>query len=155
MDRMKTFFKYAMWLVLFFIFSEILIYVGLNSSYRDMQGINDIKQVEITQAQSTLVNGRMSGKITWDAESEITSKFVRVDFYSERNIKVGTRYIEINANEANKEQSFNIYFELQGIRTYKVSIVDEKETDEIRIFPKEMSRKDIFIMVFLTKLMFF
>ena len=37
MDRMKTFLKYALWGILFFIFSEIIINVGLNSSYKNME----------------------------------------------------------------------------------------------------------------------
>ncbi len=37
MDRMKTFLKYALWLILFMIFSEILINVGLNSTYKKIE----------------------------------------------------------------------------------------------------------------------
>ena len=32
MSRMKTFFKYAMWIILFFIFSEIMININFRTS---------------------------------------------------------------------------------------------------------------------------
>lgn len=152
MSRMKTFFKYAMWIILFFVFSEILIYMGLNSSYRNISRKDNTKQVQIMQAQATLVNGRMKGKIKWDKENPITSKYVKVDFYSKRDLKVGTKYIDVTANEANPEQDFSIYFEEHDIRTYKISVVDEKDTEEIKIFPEEMSRRDIILLTFLTML---
>ena len=63
MDRMKTFFKYVIWLVLFFVLSEFLINVGLNSSYKDMQRLDDTKEVEIVEAKSTLVNGKIKGTV--------------------------------------------------------------------------------------------
>ena len=36
MSRMKTFFKYAMWVILFFIFSEIMININLETVYRNI-----------------------------------------------------------------------------------------------------------------------
>ena len=62
MDRMKTFLKYVIWLVLFFVLSEFLINVGLNSSYKDMQRLDDTKEVEIVEAKSTLVNGKIKAQ---------------------------------------------------------------------------------------------
>ncbi|MCF0125046.1 MAG: hypothetical protein HUJ68_04705, partial [Clostridia bacterium] len=47
MSRMKTFFKYAMWIILFFVFSELITYVGLNSSYKNIDRKDNISQVEI------------------------------------------------------------------------------------------------------------
>ena len=37
MDRVKTFAKYAIWLVLFWILSDILIYYGVNSTYKNLK----------------------------------------------------------------------------------------------------------------------
>ena len=62
MDRMKTFLKYAIWVILFFFFSNFIISVGLNSSYKKMSStssVNTPRGVEITEAESTLVNGKI------------------------------------------------------------------------------------------------
>ena len=91
MDRMKTFFKYALWVILFFIFSEIIINVGLNSSYKNMECKNNIEQVNIEQAQSTLVNGRIKGTIKNTGAKDLNGKFIKIDIYSERNVLLGSK----------------------------------------------------------------
>ena len=63
MDKIK---KYAMYFVLviaFFILSDFLIYVGLNSSYRNIQRQDSVEEVSIYQAEATKVNGRIRGLI--------------------------------------------------------------------------------------------
>ena len=49
MDRVKTLFKYALWLVLFIIFSNFLINVGLNSTYKSIERKDNVEQVNIYQ----------------------------------------------------------------------------------------------------------
>ena len=156
MSRMKTFFKYAMWIILFFVFSELITYVGLNSSYKNIDRKDNISQVEITQAQATLVNGRMKGTIKASKEDYLTGKYVKVDFYSKRNIKLGTKYIEILTNESQQTQDFSAYFELQDVSSYEVSIVSKKDKDslEIDFIPEEMSKREIFFTVLITYLIF-
>ena len=154
MDRLKTFLKYVIWIVLFFIFSEFLINVGLNSSYKDIKRRDETAQVEISQAQATLVNGRMKGTIKNSPDDYLTGKYVRIDFYSKRNVFLGKRYIEINTTEATTEQDFSIYFELEGVTEYEISIVDEKEEGEIDLLPGEWSTQEIVITTILTLLIF-
>lgn len=54
---MKTFLKYAIWFVLFFFFSNFIISVGLNSSYKKMSTTSDTnltREVEITEENQHL-----------------------------------------------------------------------------------------------------
>lgn len=153
MDRMKTFLKYAIWIVLFFILSEFLINVSLNSSYKDMNRRDNIEQVQITEAQSTLVNGKVKGTIKNSEQDYLTGKYVRVDFYSKRDNMVGTKYITIETTENMTSQDFNFYFELQDITSYEVSIVDKKEVEEIEFIPEEWSRAEIFTVTLFTLMM--
>ena len=37
MSRLKTFAKYVVWIILFLILSDILIYYGVNSTYKDIK----------------------------------------------------------------------------------------------------------------------
>lgn len=155
MDRMKTFLKYAIWVILFFFFSNFIISVGLNSSYKKMSStssVNTPSGVEITEAESTLVNGKIKGKIKYDEEQDIEGKYLRMDFLSKRDNVVGTKYIPITANKENPVQDFDAFFELQDVTSYKTSIVDKKEVGEIKFIPEEMKRKDIIILTIITML---
>lgn len=154
MDRLKTFLKYVIWIVLFFIFSEFLINVGLNSSYKDLKRRDSTAQVEMTQAQATLVNGRMKGTITNSPDDYLTGKYVKIEFYSKRDVYLGKRYIEINTTQATTQQDFSIYFELEGVTEYEISIVDEKEEGEIELLPEEWSKQEIVVVTILTLLIF-
>lgn len=152
MDRMKTFFKYAIWLILFFVFSEFLINVGLNSSYKDMKRRDSISQVQITEAKSTLVNGKVKGIITNSENDYLTGKYIRLDFYSKRDNLVGTKYIAIETTEIKTTQNFSIYFELQDVTSYEVSIVDHKEEGEIELIPEELTKPEIVMLTVMTML---
>ena len=157
MDRMKTFLKYVIWIVLFFFFSNFVISVGLNSSYKKMSARSDSsiqKEVEITEAESTLVNGKIKGKIKHDGEKDIEGKYLRMDFLSKRDNIVGTKYIPITVNKENPIQDFNTYFELQDVTSYKTSIVDHKEVGEIKFIPDEMRKPEIIVLTILTLLIF-
>lgn len=74
MDKIKSYFKYIIWIVLFFIFSEFLINVGLNSNYRDIERKDNVSQVSIYQADATKVNGRIRGIIKNSAPDELRWK---------------------------------------------------------------------------------
>ena len=157
MDRMKTFLKYAIWVILFFFFSNFIISVGLNSSYKKMSStssVNTPRGVEITEAESTLVNGKIKGKIKYDGEKDIEGKYLRMDFLSKRDNIVGTKYIPITVNKENPIQDFNTYFELQDVTSYKTSIVDHKEVGEIKFIPDEMRKPEIIVLTILTLLIF-
>lgn len=154
MDRMKTFLKYTIWLVLFFLFSNFIIDIGLNSSYKDISRRDSNFQVEITQAQATLVNGRMKGTIRNSSEDYLTGKYVRIDFYSKKNVFLGKKYIEIETTQNNTTQDFNIYFELQDVTSYSISIVNDKEEGEIELLPEDLTRPEVVLLTAITLLIF-
>ena len=151
---MKTFLKFAICFILFFIFSNFLINVGLNSSYKDITRKDTTPQVEISQAQATLVNGRVKGIIKNSQEDYLTGKFVKVDFYSKRNNVIGTKYIPIETTQNNTIQEFSFYFELEDVKSYEVSIVNEKEGKEIKFIPEEWTKSEIIFATVVTLLIF-
>ena len=153
MARLKTFLIYALIIVGFFVFSEFIIDVGLNSSYQDIERKDNTSQVEISEAQATLVNGKIKGTII-DSESNLTGKYVEIDLYSSRDNMVGKRYVDINTTEANNRQDFNIYFEAEDIESYSIAIVNEKEGGELKIIPEEWTRPEIIVATMFTLLIF-
>ncbi|MBD9158984.1 MAG: hypothetical protein EGQ16_04000 [Clostridiales bacterium] len=153
MSRLKTFLKYVIWIVVFAVLSELLINASLKSSYADITRKDTTAQVEITQAQATLVNGKIKGTIKDDRKDSLTGKYVEIKLYSSRDNEVGKRYIQIQTTDVNQTQDFNFYFEKNDVKSYKISIVNEKEEGELEIFPKEMSRAEIFVATLFTMMM--
>lgn len=153
MSRLKTFLKYVIWIVVFAVLSELLINASLKSSYADITRKDTTAQVEIIQAQATLVNGKIKGTIKDDRKDSLTGKYVEIKLYSSRDNEVGKRYIQIQTTDVNQTQDFNFYFEKNDVKSYEISIVNEKEEGELEIFPKEMSRAEIFVATLFTMMM--
>ena len=155
MDKIK---KYAMYFVLviaFFIFSDFLIYVGLNSCYRDIERQNSVEEVSIYQAEATKVNGRIRGLIQNPNGEDLNGKYVEVDLYSKRNVFLGKKYIQINNLQQRDTQSFELLFKMEDVSSYNVSIVDEKqEGEEIDLLPNDLTTSQIVVATVLTVLIF-
>ena len=146
---------YGLWIVLFIIFSEFLINVGLNSSYRPIERRDDVSQVNVYQAEATLVNGRIRGLITNSETDNISNKYLEFDFYSERDVFLGKKVIDINELEANETQNFEILFKLEDVDYYTVSVLDERpEGEEIEILPEGWTTAEIIVATAFTLLIF-
>lgn len=153
MKRLKTFLIYALIIVGFYFFSEFLITVGLNSSYEDIQRRDNVSQVEIYEAQATLVNGKVKGVIKDSRGNEsLTGKYVEIDFYSKRDNVVARKYIPIETTDVKTTQEFSSYFEAEDVTSYSIAIVNEKEYEELNIIPDELKNTDILVLTFLTML---
>lgn len=151
MDRVKTLFKYALWLVLFIIFSNFLINVGLNSTYKPIERKDNVEQVNIYQAEATLVNGRIRGLIK-NTNGELSGKYVKIDFYSERDVLLGSNYVQIGNEE---EQSLEVLFKQDDVKSYEISIVAQKEPgEEISIIPEDLTTSEIVVATVITLLIF-
>ena len=150
MSTLKRFLKYVIWLVLFFIFSEFIINVGLASSYKPLERKDSFEQVVIQDAESTLVNGKIIGTINNPAE--INGKYLKIDIYSERNMLLGTRYIDLE--KATSSQEFKVFYELEDSTSYEISIVNEKTDQELKIIPDEWTKPEIVLATALTFLIF-
>ena len=139
MDRMKTFLKYAIMLIAFALFSDFLIYMSLNSTYRSISVKDNVaNQVTIQKAEATTVNGRMFGKVKNTEENDINGKYIEINLYSSNNNLLGTKYIQVNNLGINQEENFEIYFKLQNIKSYNINIVDQiPETGELGEFLTE------------------
>lgn len=147
MDTLKRFAKYVIWIALFWIFSDILIFVGLNANY-DKLGVSENSnipsQVEIEQAEATLVNGRIRGKIKNDGEEDLNNKYMKVDLYSPRDVLLGTKYMDISNVPEGETDDFELFFKAQDVDHYDISFVDKIEETEDDFIDKGIkSLKDL------------
>ena len=122
MERIKTFGKYALWIMLFWILSDILIHIGLNSTYKNIKQRGETPAgVEVVQMQATTVNGRAKVKVN---NPELKGKFLKLDLYSSTGVNLGTQYIELSNMDENNE--IETYFKISEVKSYELAIVDEK-----------------------------
>ena len=156
MSRLKTFAKYAIWIILFWILSDILIYYGVNSTYKNLKIKNEIpSQVTIKNAEATKVNGRIKGTIANKEDSDMSGKYLKIDLYSDNGNLLATEYEEIGNLRVNEVKSFETYFKMQDVKQYEVNIVDEKteETTSDVFMTEDMKKAGVLLL--LTYMIFF
>ena len=150
MGTLKKFAKYIIWIVLFWFFTDILIFFGLNANYDKLTTSNNSNipsQVEVEQAEATLVNDRIKGKIKNDGEEDLNGKYMKVDLYSPGDVLLGTKYMKISDLEKGASDDFELFFKAQDVDHYDISFVDKIEEKEDDIIDKGIkaitSLKDI------------
>lgn len=120
MKRLKTFGKYILLLVGFFFFSRILIFIGLNNTYDNINLIGTVPDgIVITSSKATSVNGEVKGIIS----EKIDSKYVKFDFYTDIGTLAGSYYLTPSELE---NENFEFYYKLNYIEFYRVELTDEK-----------------------------
>ena len=154
MDRMKTLAKYVIWLVLFYIFSNLMIYLNIESTYQNIERKDNLPQVTVYQAQATKVNGRIKGSIYNSEAHKITNKYLRIDLYSERDVFLGSKYIDVSTMRDSETRNFEEYFKVQDVDYYEMKFVDEKEEGELPEMLKDLTKEQVIWGTFLTFLIF-
>ena len=154
MGRMKTLLKYALWVILFYIFSNLMIYLNIETTYQNIGRKDNLSQVTVYQAQATKINGRIKGTIYNDAENKITNNYLRIDLYSERDNYLGSKYIDVSNMRDNETREFEIYFKVQDVDYYEMKFTDEKEEGELPEMLKDLTREQLIWGTFLTFLIF-
>lgn len=154
MDRMKTLLKYALWIILFYIFSNLMIYLNIETTYQNIGRKDNIEQITIYQAQATKINGRIKGTIYNNAENKITNKYLKIDLYSERDNYLGSKYIDVSNMRDNETREFEIYFKVQDVEYYEIKFTDEKEEGELPEMLKDLTKEQLIWGTFLTFLIF-
>lgn len=154
MDRMKTLLKYALWVILFYIFSNLMIYLNIETTYQNIGRKDNIEQITIYQAQATKINGRIKGTIYNNAENKIINNYLKIDLYSERDNYLGSKYIDVSNMRDNETREFEIYFKVQDVEYYEIKFTDEKEEGELPEMLKDLTKEQLIWGTFLTFLIF-
>ena len=153
MSRMKTFFIYALIIIVFYFYSNLLIEVGTKSTYKTIEAkeiLTNIPKVEIYDAKATYINGYVEGKITNNTDSKIDKKYIKIDFYSKHNINLGTKYVEIDNLEKNETKDFRMAFKLTDVNFFNITVVEEaKDATEQQFISEEMKTTALFTTLIL------
>jgi len=123
MGTLKKFRNYILAIVAFFVLTEVLVNLGFRASYRDLTGTNQVEQVTVNLAEATNINGRVQLSVRRDIELK---NFVKVEFFSERNVSLGSYYIDVAGVKLNTTANFEFSFKQRYVKYYLISQVDEK-----------------------------
>lgn len=120
MKRLKTFALYLFWLVLFFILSRVIIFIGLHSRYSDINQKGDsVEGISITSAKATSVNGEIEGTLSSEFDD---TQYIKFSFFTEEDTLEGSYYLNPSAFE---NKNFEFFFKLNYIEYYTVELTNE------------------------------
>lgn len=130
-DTMATFKKimfYAIVIVVFAIFTDFIIKIGLKNTYRTISGEIQVVSPEInmTEVKTTDVNGYAKGIIKNNMDEHIDKIYIKIDLYSKRNVNLGTEYLEIRNLNKEEARNFQIDYRYSKVNNYKITCVFEK-----------------------------
>lgn len=129
MARMKTFFIYFLIVVSFLIFSNVMIYIGINTMYKNRE-VEINSQIPITaEVQATSINGIAKCEVQNNTSESIQNKYIKIEFYSKNDVLMGKKYIKIEEINAKEKENFEIRFNYNKVNKAKISIINEIEND--------------------------
>ena len=135
MDKMKRFLVYFLILVAFYFFSNMMINAFLKVSYSDMHGyeINVNSEelfVDVSEAKSSKRNGYINGIVKNNSEKTVENKYLKVTMLSKRGISMGEKYVKIDTIEPEQLRKFEVKFDYDNVKTFKIELVDNKPEEE-------------------------
>ena len=132
MDRMKTFFKYIILIALFYVFSNGMINAFLKVSYKDIKDYEiDVQQiyVDVTEAKASKRNGYINGIIKNNSDVVIQNKYLKFSMLSKNGKVLGEKYIKIDSIEPEQLRKFEVKFDFDSVKTFKIELTDTKPED--------------------------
>jgi len=154
---MKTFFKYALLVVGFFILSLILENGYLNKMYVPMEGIIEGEMqmasgdsasltVETLEAKASNVSGTLKIKVTNTSGKFLEKCYAMIELINSQKQVASMKCVSLENFEVNESRIFTIKFKANNIESYRVSIVEEPVEDRsgiITIFGHEIDMNKI------------
>ncbi len=137
--RMKVLFCYLLLFIIVFVFSDIMTYLYTKSLYKPMEKYEiDIETplVTIDVAEASNVNGNVKGTIKNTTEEKITDKYLRFDFYTPREVNIGTKYLKIDSLAVEEEKQYELGFKYDNVSYVKVTVA--AENDLLKATPEEL-----------------
>lgn len=145
MDTVKTFVKYIIWIILFWILSDFLINVGLKTTYKEMQKIGQIPSgIQVKEIKSTAVNGKINLIVN---STSLSGKFIKVDLYSSKDNLLGTQYLDIGEIKENQTKEIDTYFKISDVKKYEIAVTDEKGESSEGFIDTAMSTLTVLLSV--------
>lgn len=129
MAKMKKYFRYILLIAAFWLFSDILIYLSINTTYDsvDAKVYSVAPEVIIGESKATYVNGYIKGSIKNNTDSIINNKYLQIDLYSARDVKLGTKYVKIDNLQVDKYLDFEMWYKFTDVDYANITVTDKIE----------------------------
>lgn len=126
MAKLKKYLLYVLIIAAFWIFSDILIYLSINSSYTrvDAKVYTNSPEIIIVESKATYVNGVVKGSIKNNTSDIINDKYLKIELYSARDVKLGTKYVKIENLEVDKYQDFEMWYKFTDVDYANITVTD-------------------------------
>ena len=139
MTTTRKFIIYLALVILFFIFSQVIIHVALNTTYKYIKYVVNTPIELKMEIQASSISGFAKGKIKNNTENTLEGKYLKIDCYSKLDTLMGTKYVQIDKINTNEEKQFEVRFNFNKVDKAIVSIVDEKVLTDV---PQEQRESD-------------
>ena len=143
MEKLKRFSVYIICIIALWIFSDVVIYLALNGMYQKIEAkiYTNAPEIVIEKCAATSVNGVVGGTIKNNTNGNIQNQYIKIDLYSSRNVKMGTKYVAIKNLAPDKVQHFEIWYRYSNVEYATICIVDRAEdiSDEELISDQSMN----------------
>ena len=129
MSRMKTFLIYLLLFVGFFIFSNVMINAFLRVSYTEVKDYEiDVDElfVDVTEAKVSQRDGHIYGIVKNNKKETIENKYLKVSMLDKYGNVLGEKYVEIDKIEPEKVRKFEVKFDYDNVKTFKIEMTDTK-----------------------------
>ena len=147
MKTMKLFKQLFICFMLLFIFVSYMSNALIMSTYTlisQSEVVSESPKVEIVEAKSTNVNGFVIGKITNNTDSIIDGKYIKLDFYSEHDNNIGTKYLKVENLDIDDSKEFKVKHRFWGVTRVEGEILDEIPESQTAGLLEELSDRDKF-----------
>lgn len=147
MSRMKTFLKYLMIVIAFYVFSNIMINAFLKVSYTDMHDyeINvDQVFVDVSEAKTSKRNGYIKGIVKNNTDVTVENKYLKFSMLSKNGNVLGEKYIKIDKIEPEQLRKYELKFEYDNVKTFKIEMTDTKPEEQDFIDLVKSNAKDLY-----------
>ena len=126
MAKLKKYLLYVLIIAAFWIFSDILIYLSINSSYTrvDAKVYTNSPEIIIGESKATYVNGVVKGSIKNNTSDIINDKYLKIELYSARDVKLGTKNVKIENLEVDKYQDFEMWYKFTDVDYANITVTD-------------------------------
>ena len=126
MDKLKKYIRWAVLLILLFLFVSIVSKLIIISMYKpkECKILFESPQIEILDSKATNANGYIYGCITNTTGNVIENKFTKLDCYSKYDNNLSSGYAQIFRLEPNESQYFIIEYRAEGTERVEISMSD-------------------------------
>lgn len=125
MGTLKTFLKYILWIIAFYLFTSFLIFVGFNASYKNIESKQDLpKQITIDKAEATKNQGRVYGYVQNNEQNNLNGKYIKISIFNSADENITTQYLKIENLGANEKKMFRATYTAEKSKYYEIEITE-------------------------------